>query len=342
LLMPLHQQLNQIAAQAETLSSSAAWIETANFTSPLLNELQQKFYTHQQKASVTILQLKKILNRLDYRFNPLVFIPLNAFLLWDLQQVLALEKWKQANRQSTNHWFHSLATAEALCSLGNLAANHPQWCFPQLSKEDAVLIAKDLGHPLLERHKRVTNDFSTTGKEQINLITGSNMGGKSTFLRSVGVNLVLAGMGAPVCASHFIFSPMKLMSSMRVSDNLEESTSTFYAELKKLKQMIEAVNNNENVYLLLDEILRGTNSNDRHAGSKALIQQLIRHKAAGMIATHDLELATLAETYPNNIHNYHFDVQVENDELYFDYKLKRGICRSMNASLLMKKIGIEL
>jgi hypothetical protein len=342
LLMPLHQQLNQIAAQSETLSSSAAWIEGANFQSPLLTELQQEFYTHQQKASATITQLKKILNRLDYRFNPLVFIPLNTFLLWDLQQVLALEKWKQTNRQSTGNWFQALATMEALSSLGNLAANHPKWCFPELSNQDAVLIAKELGHPLLEEQKRITNDFATEGKEQINLITGSNMGGKSTFLRSVGVNIVLAAMGTPVCASQFIFSPMKIMSSMRVSDNLEESTSTFYAELKKLKQMITAVNNNENVYLLLDEILRGTNSNDRHTGSKALLQQLIRHKAAGIVATHDLELARLAEDFPANIHNYHFDVQVENDELFFDYKLKRGICRSMNASLLMKKIGIEL
>jgi MutS domain V len=342
LVMPLHEHLNKIAAEAETLSSSAAWIETATFKSTLLKELQQQFYTHQQKASVTIIQLKKILNRLDYRFNPLVFIPLNTFLLWDLQQVLGLEKWKQTNRQSTGDWFHALATIEALSSLGNLAVNNPQWCFPELSNHDAVFMAKDLGHPLIEEQKRVTNDFATEGKEQINLITGSNMGGKSTFLRSVGVNIVLAGMGAPVCASQLTLSPVKVMSSMRVSDNLEESTSTFYAELKKLKQIIEAVNNNENVYLLLDEILRGTNSNDRHTGSKALIQQLIHHKAAGIVATHDLELTNLAETYQTNIHNYHFDVQVEDDELYFDYKLKRGICRSMNASLLMKKIGIEL
>jgi DNA mismatch repair ATPase MutS len=135
---------------------------------------------------------------------------------------------------------------------------------------------------------------------------------------------------------------MKVMSSMRISDNLEESTSTFYAELKKLKDIIEAVNRNEKVFLLLDEILRGTNSADRHIGSKSLIKQLIHHNAAGVLATHDLELAKIAEEYPANIQNYHFDVQVENDELYFDYKLKRGICRSMNASILMKKIGIEL
>ena len=154
--------------------------------------------------------------------------------------------------------------------------------------------------------------------------------------------MVLAAMGAPVCAKHLTVTPLKVMSSMRIKDNLEESTSTFYAELKKLKQIIDAVNNNEPVFILLDEILRGTNSNDRHTGSKALIKQLLHHKATGILATHDLELANLAHEFPVSIHNYHFDVQVNADELYFDYKLKRGICQSMNASILMKKIGIEL
>ena len=168
------------------------------------------------------------------------------------------------------------------------------------------------------------------------------MAGKSTFLRATGVNIVLAMMGAPVCAKSIVLSPMRVISSMRVNDNLEESTSTFYAELKKLKLIIEAVNRNEKVFLLLDEILRGTNSLDRHTGSTALIRQLIRHNAVGMLATHDLQLAELANEYPDNIHNYHFDVQVSGEELFFDYKLKEGVCKSLNASILMKKIGIEV
>ena len=149
-------------------------------------------------------------------------------------------------------------------------------------------------------------------------------------------------IGSPVCAKHISVSHLKVMSSMRISDNLEESTSTFYAELKKLKEIIDAVYANEKAFLLLDEILRGTNSADRHTGSTALLKQLIKHNAAGIVATHDLELAKLSEEFPTNIHNYHFDVKVNNDELYFDYKLNKGICRSMNASILMKKIGIEL
>jgi len=167
------------------------------------------------------------------------------------------------------------------------------------------------------------------------------MAGKSTFLRSVAVNLVLAQIGAPVCAKAFTFSPVRLYSSMRIADNLAENTSTFYAELKKLKSIIDEVKKHEKIFILLDEILRGTNSLDRHAGSEALIRQLLKENAVAVIATHDVELATLENEYQTAISNYHFDVQVEGEELYFDYKLKRGVCQSMNASLLMKKIGIE-
>jgi DNA mismatch repair ATPase MutS len=205
-----------------------------------------------------------------------------------------------------------------------------------------------VGHPLINAAKRVNNDISMNnrstglGEEELMLITGSNMAGKSTYLRSIGVNTVLAMAGAPVCATAFTLSPVQVISSMRIADNLEESTSTFYAELKKLKAIIDRVNARENVFILLDEILRGTNSLDRHTGSVALVKQLINHKAACIIATHDVELAKLKGLYPDNILNYHFDVQVANDELYFDYKLKEGICTSLNASILMKKIGIEL
>jgi hypothetical protein len=342
MIVPLYRKLNKITGQMEVLSNSIACIEHAEFKNPLLVELKYQFHSGSNKASQQILQLKNIFNRFDYRLNPVVFVPLNIFLLWDLQQVLQLEKWKQKNNQQINHWFAALAELEALSSIATLAFNHPHWSFPQLKTDEPTFIAEQLGHPLIEEHKNVLNDFSTIGKEQVNLITGSNMAGKSTFLRSVGVNMVLAGMGAPVCAKHLKVTPLKVMSSMRIKDNLEESTSTFYAELKKLKQIIDAVNNNEAVFILLDEILRGTNSNDRHSGSKALIKQLLHHKATGILATHDLELAKLADDYPASIHNYHFDVQVNKEELYFDYKLKRGICQSMNASILMKKIGIEL
>lgn len=342
LVMPAFNKLNKIAPELETLSDSVAWIEKANFKSKLLKDLQNKYLSGQTRSSQTIKALKTILDRTDIRLNPLVFLPLNTFSFWDLQQILSLEKWKKENKEHLDDWFHSLAEIECLCSLGNLSFNNPGWTIPGISEDHGTFIAESLGHPLIPKEKLITNSFSTDGSGGLNLITGSNMAGKSTFLRSVGVNTVLAMMGSAVYAKSFTVSNMKVISSMRISDNLEENTSTFYAELKKLKEVIEAVYRNEKVFLLLDEILRGTNSADRHTGSKALIKQLIQHNAAGLIATHDLELAKLSDEFPSKLHNYHFDVQVTGDELYFDYKLKRGICTSMNASLLMKKIGIEL
>lgn len=341
-IMPHYLLLNKIVPELETLQNSVQWIEDSSFKANLLNELKGNFISGESKVSSTIWSLKKILERFDYRFNPIIHIPLNTFLFWDLQQMIALEKWKATNRQNSTTWFYALANVESLVSIGALSFNHPDWCFPLITAEPGVFVAEDLGHPLIPGEKRVTNSFSTEGAKQLNLITGSNMAGKSTFLRSVGVNIVFAMMGAPVCSSRLRVAHVAVMSSMRVSDNLEENTSTFYAELKKLKEIIDAVNNKENVFLLLDEILRGTNSADRQAGSIALIKQLIHQNAVGLIATHDLELTKLSIEFPNQLHNYHFDVQVQDEELYFDYKIKTGICTSMNASLLMKKIGIKL
>ena len=335
-------QLNKIVPELETLQNSIRWIENKSFHSDLMNQLKNNFKSETDKASASIKDLKKILERFDYRFNPLVHIPLNTFFLWDLQQITTLEKWKSDNIRTVSVWFNALAQTEALVTIATLAFNHPDWSYPSLSTEHGVFFADNLGHPLIPIEKRVVNSFATAGEKQLCLITGSNMAGKSTFLRSIGVNMVLAMMGAPTCCSQLKISPVKVISSMRVNDNLEENTSTFYAELKKLKQIIDAVNNHENIFFLLDEILRGTNSADRQIGSIALIKQLIRQNATGLIATHDLELAKLSSEFPDNLHNYHFDVQVKDEELYFDYKLKRGVCTSMNASLLMKKIGIDL
>lgn len=341
-LMPAWNKLGKISAELESFSDSIRHIESATFNNELLNTHKSAFTSQSNKAaSGQIKSLKKIMDRLDYRLNPVVFIPLSVFLCWDLQQVFALEKWKAANKAGIRHWFASLAEIEALSSLGRLRFNHPEWVFPVL--ETATTFAgTSIGHPLIPAGKRVNSDFNTQGDGIINLVTGSNMAGKSTFLRSCGVNIILAMAGAPVCATGLRLSPLRVMSSMRISDNLEESTSTFYAELKKLKAIIEAVNKKEKVFLLLDEILRGTNSGDRHTGSKALIKQLIAQQATGIVASHDLELAKLKDIYPQQLFNYHFDVQIANEELYFDYTLKEGVCKSMNASLLMKKIGINM
>ena len=339
---PIHETLTKVAAELDTLSVSIDHIERETFTSPLLKELQTQFLAKNKKASKSIYDLKKILDRLDLRYNWPVSIPLNWLLLWNLQQMLDLEKWKANQNETLNNWYEVLANFETLLSFSTLFFNHPDWTFPKVLPDYFTIEGKEIGHPLIPKNKRVDNFIDIPGRDKLMLVTGSNMAGKSTYLRSIGINVVLAMCGSPVCAKDFSVSHSNVISSMRITDNLEESTSTFYAELKKLKTIIDKVNAGERVFILLDEILRGTNSLDRHTGSKALIKQLIRQKAAAIIATHDLELAHLKEEFAENILNYHFDVQVNNEELFFDYQLKPGICTSLNASILMKKIGIEL
>lgn len=336
--------LSKTVAEINTVYHQMVQLEKENFSNQFINTVKQSIESKDtHKASLEIFELKSVLNRFDVRLNVFAFFFLNTFLLWDLWQMLALNKWKIKNQQAVPFWFKAIAETEVISSLASLAFNKPRWSFPEIVDEHFTLRAKQIGHPLIVANQRVDNSISIEGTSKIALITGSNMGGKSTFLRSVGVNMVLALLGSPVCAESFTISQVQLMSSMRIADNLAENTSTFYAELKKLQLIIEAVNRKEKIFILLDEILRGTNSFDRHTGSKALIKQFIKQKAVAIIATHDVELTILEEQSPQAITNYHFDVQVDkNDELFFDFKLKDGICKSMNASILMKKIGIEI
>ena len=335
-------QLSGIAKEIDVLYKLVAWVEDKEFQNALLQRLQHEARPDNEKAAMQIRELKRILGRFDMRLNMAGPLFLNSFLLWDVRQMIALNEWRIRNKNFLSKWYALIAEAEVLHSLASIHFNEPGWAFPQFSNEHFTFESTALGHPLIPDANRITSDFGLQGTGKIGLVTGSNMAGKSTFLRSLGVNIVLAQLGAPVCAKTFLLSPVHLMSSMRIADNLAENTSTFYAELKKLKTIIEAVNRHEKVFILLDEILRGTNSFDRHTGSVALMKQLIKEKAVAVIATHDVELAELQQQYPNAIENYHFDVQVEGEELYFDYKLKHGVCTSLNASILMKKIGIEL
>ena len=341
-VVPVHVQLSKIVEEVDVLSGSIELVENTAFQSTLLLHLQKQFSHTNGKASAALSHLKKILDRLDLRYNIVLSAPLNLFLLWNLHQVTALEKWKKRNGKQITQWFTALGELEALSSLSTTSFNNPDWCFPVFTEQHFFIEGTDIGHPLINGTKRVNNPLKIDNESELMLVTGSNMAGKSTYLRSIGVNVVLAMAGGSVCAKALRLSPVQIVSSMRIADNLEESTSTFYAELKKLKTIIEKVNAGEKVFILLDEILRGTNSLDRHTGSVALIKQLIKYHAAGIIATHDVELAELKKEYPSNILNYHFDVQVSNDELFFDYRLKEGVCTSLNASILMKKIGIEL
>jgi len=317
-----------------------AHIEEGVFESPKLQALQAGLIRGDGLASTGIARLSYIISQLNVRYNAFIVF-LNLFALWDLQWIYRLEKWKEQHRHSLPAWFGVLADFEALSSLATLYTNNPDWTFPVIHSS-SELVGDALGHPLIHTSRRVTNDLQMPTAGHIKLITGSNMAGKSTFLRTVGLNIVLAMAGAPVCAGRLALPLLKVYTSMRTQDALHESTSSFYAELKRLQFIIEAVERGDNVFFLLDEILKGTNSRDRHTGSKALIRQLIQSGGGGLIATHDLELGALESQYDGAIENLCMEVAIRDGELFFDYKLDKGVSQSFNATLLMKNMGIRI
>lgn len=295
------------------------------------------------KTSAKIKELAELINKLNYHLNMIVGFVLNLFFLWDIRQIIAIENWKRQNQESLETAFDVIAEFEALMSLSSLAVNYPDWCFPVIDdREGYTLTAKAIAHPLINAAKRIENDYELENTFKVDIITGSNMAGKSTFLRTIGINTVLALSGAPVCAQSMQVSVITMISYMRIKDSLNESTSTFKAELDRLQMLLAAVENEPKIFFLIDEMLRGTNSVDKYLGSKAVIEQLIRKKAVGMVATHDLQIAQLETKYPDYVRNFYFDIQVVNGEMLFDYKIKHGECKTFNASLLLKQIGIEV
>jgi len=337
----LQEQVSRSSDLLRSYSEIIRLIENENFTAAKLVNLQGSF-KDTNPASYRIRQLSKLVARLDSRLNVLVSFPLNLLFFTDIHFCMALERWKREHALRIPGWFAAMAEFEVLASLGNMTFNNPGWVFPTVTDDYFVFRAETMGHPLIPADRRISNDFSVEGPGKAIVITGSNMSGKSTFLRTCGINAVLAFAGAPVCASAFIVSRVRLHSSMRISDSLEENISSFYAELRRLRAIISGAESDPKALLLLDEILRGTNSDDRYTGSVALIRQLTGYGSAAMIATHDLRLAGLEKELPDAIENYHFDVKVSGEELFFDYILTPGVCSSFNASLLMKKMGIKV
>lgn len=326
-------------------SALIAHVESADFQEPRLQQLQAAFRGEHAVASTAIRQLAYAISQLDVRYN-IFAILLEFSLLWSLQWAYRLDRWKAAHRAALPAWFEALAELEALLSLGNLHYNQPDWCFPALT-DAPELTAEALGHPLIRNSIRVTNEIQMPTHGHIHLITGSNMAGKSTWLRTVGINIVLALAGAPVCARQLRLPQLQVYTSMRTQDALHESTSSFFAELKRLKFIIEAVEDptktdGRPVFFLLDEILKGTNSRDRHTGAKALIRQLIRSRGAGLIATHDLELAVMENEAGSQVENWAMEVKTSGENLVFDYKLQRGVSQSFNATHLMRAMGIAI
>lgn len=311
--------------------------------SPLLQQLQTRTAT----AHKGIRQLSKLSALFDQRINVLVKTFLNAFLGYDLRCLIALERWKLTNRGLFPGWIDAVGEVECLNSLATFAFNHPDYVYPAPAKAAITgtspglfIEATRLSHPLIPADARVANDFSMGVSEKLILVTGSNMSGKTTFLRTIGVNLLLAQCGLPVCAAAFSFTPMYLLTSLRISDSLQEQTSYFMAELKKLRSIVHRLQTGKPALVLIDEILRGTNSEDKTYGSELFIRKLIQYNCLSLFATHDLSLGQLEMELPGAVSNYCFESIIEDDSLHFNYLLQRGIARNRNASFLMKKMEI--
>ncbi|MEL1242674.1 DNA mismatch repair protein [Flavobacterium sp. DGU11] len=311
-------------------------IESREFTSEKLRELRGKLVDGQQKAGDAIIRLSVLFSRLDSIANVPGAILFNGLSLFHFHTLRSLLDWKKRHAQDIVKWLDAVAEIEALSSLANLTYNNPGFSFPQLNDTYTIRF-KNLSHPLIKEEGRVGNDVDF--KKHYMILTGSNMSGKSTFLRSLGINMVLAGAGAPVCASEATIHPLPVLVSMRLSDSLSDSESYFFAEVKRLRYIMDRLQE-QRAFVLLDEILRGTNSEDKRTGSLKVIDKMVSLKAIGAIATHDIEVCNIALQYPDHVSNYCFESQIVDDELYFDYQLRQGICKNKSATFLMEKMGV--
>ncbi|WP_111683350.1 MutS-related protein [Winogradskyella tangerina] len=313
-------------------------IENQQFNSKLLKTQQEKIQSEGIKASAIFSKFSKALDALDNRNNLISAIFGNGYSLWDIRQTFHIEQWIEQYADKVEDWFEVVTFFDAYNSFGNYAYNHHGFSYPEITDQHETIKATALGHPLLKSEKRITSDV-ILNEEQFFIVTGANMAGKSTFLRTVGLHIVMANVGLPVCAEESRYKPIKLITSMRTTDSLTDDSSYFFSELTRLKFIVDTIENHNNYFVILDEILKGTNSTDKAIGSKKFVERLVNLKATGIIATHDLSLTEIASEL-DAVENYFFDAQIVNDELYFDYKLKQGVCQNMNASFLLKKMRI--
>lgn len=312
-------------------------IETEKFESKKLVELQKKLTCKNTSASSHLKQLSELFSRMDTISNLVTAVLFNGSFLFNLHVLKALLKWKENYSDELEKWINVIGEFEALNSLANLAYNNPDFVFPEINSEYKIEFT-NLSHPLLNPATRVGND-TNFHPQSFMILTGSNMSGKSTFLRSLGINMVLGGIGSVVCASKANMHPLPVLVSMRLSDSLADSESYFFAEIKRLKQIMDALDESP-AFVLLDEILRGTNSDDKRNGTIEVVKKVIAKKAIGAIATHDIEVCLTTNEYPDVLTNQCFEVEIQNNELHFDYKLRSGICQNRSATFLMKKMGV--
>ncbi len=312
-------------------------IENESFESNKLIELQQKLLFKNQAASKHLKKLSRLFSQMDIFFNAMATIIFNGFFLFHLHILKQLISWKKENASQLESWLDVIGEFEMLNSLANLSYNNPDFSYPELN-ENFEISFENLSHPLLNPKSRIGNNV-TFQPHSFVILTGSNMSGKSTFLRSLGVNMVLSGIGSCVCASKSNVHPMPILVSMRLSDSLADSESYFFAEIKRLKQIMESLQAQRS-FVMLDEILRGTNSDDKRNGTIKVVKKMIQNNAIGAIATHDIEVCLTTNEYPNQLINKCFEVEIENNNLQFDYTLRDGICKNRSASFLMQKMGV--
>lgn len=331
--------------QLKSLNGYARLIALAkaeDWKSAGMQELMERFNLNGQSPIQALQQLSKELDRLDLRNNQFLYVLLEGSIFFQLQEIVRIERWKVRYGQHISEWLETVGELDALCSLGTFAYNHPQYTNPELTEKPFCFLATQMGHPLMPVSQCVKNDATIPSRPFFLIITGANMAGKSTYLRTIGVNYLLACVGAPVCCERLKLHPNQLITSLRTSDSLSDNESYFFAELKRLKRIIDLLNQGQQLFIILDEILKGTNSMDKQKGSFDLIRQFMQLKANGIIATHDLLLGNLIKQFPEEIRNYCFEADIKENELTFSYKLREGVAQNMNACFLMKKMGIIL
>ena len=326
-------EINKILTQYSLILKK---IEASDFQSDYLKSLKSELEDEKIQSSKAIKKLSELFTQMDHVSNVLAVLFLDGFFLYHVHVFRSLIEWKNEYAAKISKWLDVIGEVEALNSLANFSYNNPNFAFPTISENEEIIL-KDAGHPLIPTVSRVSNDVSFL-KENFFVLTGSNMSGKSTFLRTLGINMVLTNTGAPVCASLARIHPMPIYVSMRLSDSLSDSESFFFAEVKRLKEIMEHASK-QTCFVLLDEILRGTNSDDKRTGTLEVIHKMVEKGAIGVIATHDLEVCNISNEY-ERLANKCFEVEIENNELQFDYLLRDGICRNKSATFLMKKMEI--
>jgi len=336
----IHRQVTGVHNYLSSIYQLLKTFDKEIFNSSLLDDIRQNISGRKSSAAVSVKALSRLIQAFDTRLNIIVSFILNGLFLWDYHCIFRLEKWKSEYRNIFPVWIEMLGKIDAFISLGNYAFNNPGFVYPVISGKKGLFSIISAGHPLINENKRVCNDFAIDRSGNICIISGANMSGKSTFLRTIAVNYILGMAGAPVCAGEMFFTPLKIFTSMRTTDSLSDNESYFYAELRRLKMLKSEIERGEPVLFILDEILKGTNSADKSLGSKLFMKRIVELGGTGLIATHDTSLGEMEAEYPGVVINKCFEIEIEGETIRFDYKLQSGITRKMNAAILMKQMGI--